>query len=82
MTGTGALLRLALRLDRVRLAVWILVIAATPAATAANYQKLYPTVESLRAVSGIISNPSLVALSGPLFGVSLGGLTAWKVGVT
>ena len=82
MTGTGALLRLALRLDRVRLAVWILVIAATPAATAANYQKLYPTVESLRAVSGIISNPSLVALSGPLFGVSLGGLTTWKVGLT
>ena len=30
----------------------------------------------------MISNASLVALNGPLFGVSLGGLTAWKIGVT
>jgi len=33
-------------------------------------------------VSGVVSNPSLVALNGPLFGVSLGGLTAWKIGAT
>ena len=33
-------------------------------------------------MSGVVSNPSLVALNGPLFGVSLGGLTAWKIGAT
>ena len=33
-------------------------------------------------MSGVLANPSLVALSGPLFGVSIGGLTAWKIGVT
>jgi len=81
-TGTRALARLALRLDRVRLAVWVLALALMPAGTAAQYKKLYPDEESLQAVNGIISNPSLVALNGPLFGVSLGGLTAWKIVAT
>ncbi|WP_426511733.1 ABC transporter permease [Dactylosporangium sp. McL0621] len=82
MTGTGALARLALRLDRVRLTVWVLGLAVMPMGTAANYQKLYPTEADLQAVSGVLSNPSLVALSGPLFGVSIGALTAWKIGIT
>jgi ABC-2 type transport system permease protein len=80
--GTGTLLRLVFRLDRVRLPVWILAIAILPAVTAAQYAKLYPTQESLDSVRGVISNPSLVAFNGPLFGVSLGGLTSWKVGIT
>jgi ABC-2 type transport system permease protein len=81
-TGTRALTRLALRLDRVRLTVWVLAIALLPAATAAQYKKLYPTEQSIQQVSGVITNPSLVALNGPLFGVSLGGLTAWKIVAT
>lgn len=82
LAGTGALVRLALRLDRVRLTVWVLAIAAMPAGTAANYMQLYPTERSLQGVSGVISNPSLVAMNGPLFSVTLGGLTAWKIGAT
>jgi ABC-2 type transport system permease protein len=82
LTGTRALARLALRLDRVRLSIWVLGLAAMPMGTAANYTKLYPTEADLQAVSGVLSNPSLVALSGPLTAVSLGGLTAWKIGVT
>jgi ABC-2 type transport system permease protein len=82
VTGTRSLLRLALRLDRVWLSVWILVIALTPVATAASYKKTYPTPESLNGVSAVISNSSLVALNGPLFRVTLGGLTAWKIGIT
>lgn len=81
-TGTGALARLGLRLDRVRLPVWVLVIAILPAATAAQYMKLYPTEQSIQQVTGAVSNPSLVALNGPLFGSSLGGLTAWKIVAT
>jgi polyether ionophore transport system permease protein len=81
-TGTRALTRLALRLDRVRLTVWVLVIALSPAATAAQYNKLYPSEQSLEQVKGVVNNPSLVALNGPLFGVSIGGLTAWKIGIT
>ncbi|GAA0727035.1 ABC transporter permease [Dactylosporangium roseum] len=82
LTGTRALARLALRLDRVRLTVWVLGLAVMPMGTAANYLKLYPTEEDLRAVSGVLANPSLVALSGPLHDVSIGALTAWKIGVT
>jgi ABC-2 type transport system permease protein len=82
LTGTRALARLALRLDRVRLTVWVLGLAVMPMATAANYFKLYPTEADLRAVSGVLSNPSLVALSGPLYDVSIGALTVWKIGVT
>jgi ABC-2 type transport system permease protein len=81
-TGTRHLLRLALRLDRLRLTIWVIVLAILPAATAAQYKQLYPTQQSLDAVSGVISNVSLVAINGPLFGVSLGGLTAWKIGAT
>jgi ABC-2 type transport system permease protein len=80
--GTRRLLRLALRLDRVRLTVWVLVLASSPLATAAQYQKLYPTPQSLAVVEGVVSNTSLVALNGPLFRVSLGGLTAWKIMAT
>jgi len=82
LTGTRALVRLALRLDRVRLTVWVVGLSVMPAGTAANYLKLYPTEADLRAVSDVLTNPSLVALSGPLFGVSIGGLTAWKIGIT
>jgi len=82
LTGTRALARLALRLDRVRLTVWVLLLAVMPMATAANYFKLYPTEADLRAVSGLLTNPSLVALSGPLFDLSIGGLTVWKVGLS
>lgn len=82
LTGTGRLLRLALRLDRVRLTVWVLVLSVMPMATAAQYQELYPNQASLDAVRGMVGNPSLVALNGPLYDVSLGGLTAWKILVT
>ncbi|GII26418.1 ABC transporter permease [Planosporangium mesophilum] len=81
-TGTGALARLALRLDRVRLPAWVLVIGLTPAATAAQYKKLYPDEHTIQQVAGVITNPSLVALNGPLFAPTLGGLTAWKIGMT
>lgn len=86
MRGTRALLRLGLRLDRVRLTVWVLLVGLTPMITAAQYKKLYPTEKDLQSVSGVVSNVSLEALAGPLFqgpsgGVTIGGLTAWKIGV-
>ena len=82
MSGTGTLLRLALRLDRVRLTVWVLLLAILPASTAAQYKTIYLDDQAIRDVSGIISNPSLVALNGPLFKATLGGLTAWKIAAT
>lgn len=77
--GTGVLVRLALRLDRVRLPLWIFIIVILPSVTAAQYATLYPTTESIEEISGVISNPSVVAMNGPLFHATLGGLTTWKI---
>ena len=45
-TGTGSLIRLALRRDRILLPVWILVFVALAASSAASTADLYPTLES------------------------------------
>ncbi|MCW2503704.1 MAG: hypothetical protein JWO79_1988 [Actinomycetia bacterium] len=79
LAGTLALTRLALRLDRVRLPVWIGVAAILPAGTAAQYTKLYPDDQAIRAVAGVLTNPSLVAINGPLYRPTLGALTTWKI---
>ncbi|WP_213450366.1 ABC transporter permease [Rhizomonospora bruguierae] len=79
LTGTRHLTRLAFRLDRLRLPVWVLAIALLPMATAAQYKQLYPTKADLDSVRAVLSTPALVAIGGPLFRVSLGGLTAWKI---
>jgi ABC-2 type transport system permease protein len=82
VNGTGTLLRLALRLDRVRLPIWVLVLAAMPAGTASQYKTLYPDDAAIQKVSGVLTNPSLEALNGPLYRATLGGLTTWKIGMT
>lgn len=81
VTGTWALLRLFLRLDRVRLPVWILVLAVAPVGTASAFGTLYPTEASrIELAATVISNPSFTALLGPLYDPSIGGLTAWRIG--
>jgi ABC-2 type transport system permease protein len=81
-TRTGSLVRLGLRLDRVRLVIWIVVIPVITYATAAAFRELYPTEESRLAVSLTLANaPALVALTGPPFDLrTIGGLTAWRTG--
>jgi len=79
---TGPLVRLGLRLDRVRLVLWIVAIPAITYATASAFRELYPTVESRLALPLTLANaPALVALTGPPFDLSsIGGLTAWRSG--
>lgn len=79
ITGAGTLTRLALRLDRVRLLVWVLTIGILPMGTAAQYRTLYPDDSTIRQVAGVITNPSLEAVNGPLYSPTLGGLTTWKI---
>jgi ABC-2 type transport system permease protein len=82
MTGTVALIRLILRRDRERLALWIAAFAVIAVATASALAKLMPTAEA-RAVfaAGITGNPAFTALGGPLFdATSIGGLVAWRLG--
>ncbi|MBB1152282.1 MULTISPECIES: ABC transporter permease [Amycolatopsis] len=78
--GAGALLRLALRRDRVRLPVWIVVSAAMTAAAAAATAGVYPTDEARRAaVASINAVPALVALYGPIAEPTAGAAAVFKL---
>jgi len=80
MTGTPALVRLALRRDRLLLPVWILLIVGAVAATASAIAELYPGMEQRVALGVTIgSTPALQAITGPVYdSTSVGGLTAWR----
>ncbi|MER7730855.1 ABC transporter permease [Streptomyces erythrochromogenes] len=80
--GTGALLRLALRRDRVMMPVWILVTALLVVSMPGSLGSVYATTaERSEAAASMNANGSLRALYGPVFGDSLGALTAWRAGV-
>jgi ABC-2 type transport system permease protein len=79
--GTGAMIRLALRRDRILLPVWILVFVAFAYSSAASTAGLYPTVESRVALATTANaNPSLLALYGWVFEpTSLGAVGLYKL---
>ncbi|MER5714401.1 ABC transporter permease [Streptomyces sp. NPDC002132] len=81
-TGTGTLLRFALRRDRVLIPVWVgvnvLMVLTMPKTLGSLYGTASERADLLRQVS---ANSSLRALVGPVFDDSLGALTAWRVGV-
>ena len=82
MTGLGTLLRFTLRRERVRIPVYVVVLAALIASTAAQSEQLYPTAAS-RAdyVATVAGNPGLIAMVGPPLAVtSVGGDVAWQWG--
>ncbi len=80
--GTGVLLRLALRRDRVRIPVWVVFAGYLALAVAQSWDRLYPTVDSRRELAAsIAADPTLSAILGPLFDpLGTGGLTAWRTG--
>ncbi|HEX7994493.1 MAG TPA: ABC transporter permease, partial [Streptosporangiaceae bacterium] len=81
LTGTRALARLASRRDRIMLVAWIYVLTALVAGTAYSFKKLFPT-QAGRAEFALSAghNPALLSLYGPLYGNSIGSLTAWRYG--
>lgn len=83
LAGTGALLRLALRRDRLVVVLSALGIAGLLVVTALSYQGLYPTqADRDRAASAITTNAALIAVAGPARALdTIGGLTAWKSGL-
>ncbi|MFY1618803.1 ABC transporter permease [Micromonospora sp. WMMD736] len=81
-TGTRHLVRLILRRDRIVLPIWILPLAVLPASYAGAYAGLYPTAAERAAyLAGTASNPSIVALLGPVYGDSIGALTVQRAGL-
>ncbi|MEU9943043.1 ABC transporter permease [Streptomyces lavendulae] len=82
LAGTGALLRLALRRDRVMMPVWVLVTGLLVASMPGSLEKVYGTAaERAELASSMNANGSMRALYGPVFGDSLGALTSWRMGV-
>ncbi len=69
LTGTGPLVRFALRRDRVRLPAWVLGISLTLAATAAAFPGIYPDAAARQARAALMGSPATVALAGPQIGV-------------
>jgi ABC-2 type transport system permease protein len=82
MTGAGALLRLALRRDRVAIPVWVAGIAGTIVLSASSIQDLYPTAaDRARFAATLGDQPALVAIRGPARALeTAGGEVAWQVG--
>lgn len=75
LTGTGRLIRLALRRDRVLLPTWIVVIAGLTAAIGASVVGLYSTVEErVAAASFSAANVVTRIFDGPAAGTELGSL--------
>lgn len=65
--GTGWLVRLMLRLDRVRIPAWALSFLALVAGSVASLEATYPTAESLQARAALMDNPAAVLMTGPAF---------------
>lgn len=80
--GTGHLLRLALRRDRVVAVVWILLFVVMAAGSASASAGIYPTLESrVQAANTINGNPAMLALYGRIFDpTSLGAVSLLKLG--
>ena len=82
LAGTGTLLRFALRRDRLMIPVWIAVNALMVLSMPGTLEGLYGTpAERAGLVRQMETNSSLRAMVGPVFGDSLGALTAWRVGI-
>ncbi|MEV6601793.1 ABC transporter permease [Actinoplanes sp. NPDC051346] len=81
MTGTGSLVRLILRRDRLLLSLWVVVLALVPVGYVGSFRELFPTeAERLQYATVSAGNAGFVALYGPLHGSGLGELVAWRGG--
>ncbi|MFF5210186.1 ABC transporter permease [Streptosporangium sp. NPDC000396] len=81
MTGTGLLLRLVVRAERVRSLVWILLIVLLGAGLISYINGYFPTWRDLRAYAEVISaNPIFLGLGGPVDEPSIGAMAAWRSG--
>lgn len=81
LAGTGALSRLALRRDRLMIPLWVLLLGLTVASLGGSFEALYDTAAERAELAGsMTANASMRALYGPVFGDSIGGLVAWRMG--
>ncbi len=81
LARTGALVRLALRRDRVRLPLWIAVAAGLVTTQSVSSQALYDSPQDLAAYEASVgSNAATIALAGPPVGLdSVAGAVAFEI---
>jgi ABC-2 type transport system permease protein len=77
LTGTGRLVGLILRRDRLLLALWILSLPLILISFVASLGEVFPTAAARQQYA---DNAGFVALYGPLSGTSLGEFVAWRAG--
>ncbi|MEU9831573.1 ABC transporter permease [Streptosporangium sp. NPDC048047] len=83
MTGTGTLVRLILRRDRLILPLWVLLLAVLPSTQTAGIADLYPTERELQGFAASFgANPALVALYGPFTHWNAAAMGVWRAGFT
>ena len=70
LAGVGTVLRLAVRRDRARLAVWTCAVCGLWTAMSAALQDVYPTVADRQARAALMSSPAAVVLTGPGYGTA------------
>jgi ABC-2 type transport system permease protein len=82
LTGLRTLVRFTVRLDRVRMLVWVLSIVLTVVATVASIKGLYPTQADLdRAAAASHDNAAAIIFNGPAQGLdTVGGEVAFNTG--
>lgn len=81
LAGTGTLLRLALRRDRVMMPVWVAITTVMVVSMPNSLKSVWPTAaERADIAASMNTNSSMRAMYGPVFGDSLGALTAWRAG--
>ncbi|WP_278262085.1 ABC transporter permease [Nocardia sp. AG03] len=79
--GTGQMLRLSLRRDRVIAPLWALLIGLMPALQIVSIKDLYSTQQQLdQFATTTAASPALVAMYGPVFSSALGSIGTWKAG--
>ncbi len=80
LTGTGTLVRVALRRDRIVLPVWLVVVSGLLVASIVSVTGLYGT-EAERVAYATVASASAVAraFDGPMSGTSLGAVTMTEV---
>lgn len=83
LTGTGALVRLVLRRDRVRLPVWVLAIVGLLMSSIASVTSLYTTeLERQTYAAAVGDNPVAVIMGGPGAGLpSIGGIVVFEISI-
>lgn len=80
--GTGKLIRLALRQNKILRIIWLILPALIAAGTVASYSSMFPTQQQLLDfINESVSNPVVIGMHGHVLAMTLAGLTAWKIKV-